>query len=655
MKQNKYLYLSISLLFFLLSVSIMCILPGDLSRYGDNEKDNSGIIFDNTKNHKIEIQINEDILQLILDEHCEDNLLRDYRLADSFIFDGNKIEFVGIKARGHSSKCNEKRQFKLSFNCIDPYIRTTYDRHDFKQVENRDFFSLDKLNLRANHGDPTIIREMMSFKIFRDNGIPAPRVSTSEVYINGEYWGEYTVVEQHDKTFLKQWYDNYNGNLYKINGPGVTFGPDTYSSDAYQLITNTDKNDTSDIQKFLIDLDNVSTQEDLEKIINVKNLLTYYAVTVMIGHWDSFAGICNNDYIYHNPKDNKWHISPWDCDNTFGSDFTGNTITSDIYAMHRQTGGGWLQDDIYHNLTQKAMEIPVVKSQYQQILCEIINKYDPDMNNDFMDEAYRIKNIIKKFVKKDPHFSTYDYDNFIKGFDTKPDYCLDFNQYPFCTQYLDGIGLKTYLIERIDHIRTLPAICGNPDIILSEWYNKIEGVAESSFPAGAEATGKYLASPNDIDSSTSTVCVETTLSTSWTQYSPPNILWSHGPDIPANDGTSDLGSFDASLYNHLIFYARVPYRGYDCDNIVIFIKDINDTISYSWTQDIGNVNCGILRDSWSRVAVDLYSPNWRDASGDLTTVDWGNIKAIMPASWGDTLWVDDMYFSDTKDSPIPTS
>jgi spore coat protein CotH len=60
-----------------------------------------------------------------------------------------------------------------------------------------------------------MIREKICYNLLRESGVKAPRVSFAKVYLNNVYWGLYSIVEQVDKTFLKENFRNKNGNLYK--------------------------------------------------------------------------------------------------------------------------------------------------------------------------------------------------------------------------------------------------------------------------------------------------------------------------------------------------------------------------------------------------------------------------------------------------------
>src|SRR5262249_49369944 len=99
-----------------------------------------------------------------------------------------------------------KRNLKIDFDHYDTDLR---------------FLGLKTLNLNAGAMDPTRTREALSFAVFRAAGVPAPRTAYAEVTLTvpGKYdrevLGLYTVIEQVDRTFLKDRFKNGKGLLMK--------------------------------------------------------------------------------------------------------------------------------------------------------------------------------------------------------------------------------------------------------------------------------------------------------------------------------------------------------------------------------------------------------------------------------------------------------
>src|SRR5205085_10908381 len=53
------------------------------------------------------------------------------------------------------------------------------------------------------------------WELFRSAGVPAPRVTNARVKLNGRDLGLYVLIEGVNKTFLKRYFQNAQGNLYE--------------------------------------------------------------------------------------------------------------------------------------------------------------------------------------------------------------------------------------------------------------------------------------------------------------------------------------------------------------------------------------------------------------------------------------------------------
>jgi spore coat protein CotH len=132
-------------------------------------------------------------------------LAEEYVRAD-FWFDGELVPDVAVRPKGNSSlrqaanSGSTRFSLKVDFNLLN---------------RNRNFRGLKKLNFNNGFSDPTLIRESLAYELFDQMGIPTPRTSFVDLWINDTHLGVYTMVEQIDKTFLGQHFSKNDGNLYK--------------------------------------------------------------------------------------------------------------------------------------------------------------------------------------------------------------------------------------------------------------------------------------------------------------------------------------------------------------------------------------------------------------------------------------------------------
>lgn len=244
----------------------------------------------------------------------------DKYLKGNIVFDGTAYNDVGIKFKGNSSYSNpsDKKSFKVDMN---------------EFVSGQDVNGLKKFNLNNGFKDPTFLREKMALDFCQEHGLAAPRCAYARVYINGTYWGLYMFVEEMDNgTFLKQHYNNKQGNMFKGDPSGdlkwLGSTPSLYYS-KYELKTNETVNDWSDLVEFIDKINNSGsfTYDSLETILNTTDFIKHWAVSNMFVNLDSYIGSGHNYFIYHDTLSDKFEWLTWDVNEAFGNFQMGMTIT----------------------------------------------------------------------------------------------------------------------------------------------------------------------------------------------------------------------------------------------------------------------------------------------------------------------------------------
>ena len=95
----------------------------------------------------------------------------------------------------------EKLPMKIKFSEYDP---------------DRRFYGLKRVNFHSMDRDPSRLREMIAYRLFREFDVPASRTAYAQLVINGEPRGLHLAVEQVDGQFTRaRFEDGGKGNLYK--------------------------------------------------------------------------------------------------------------------------------------------------------------------------------------------------------------------------------------------------------------------------------------------------------------------------------------------------------------------------------------------------------------------------------------------------------
>ena len=298
--------MAISLMLVLLALLIW-ILPKLEASTGSDDSYKTKV-FNQKKVSTIDIQVEEESLQKILESPLEKEVV-----PATVFFNGEKIQDVGLRTKGNMTlrsvaqmEDSDRYSFKVDFDY-------------YKDGQN--LFGLKKLALNNNYSDSTFSKEFVSYKLMEEMGVPTPANSYMYVTINGKEWGLYLGVEAIDETFLSNHFTNASGDLYKPDGTGSDLKWISNDVEAYTglgLKTNEETSTQSSMMKFL---DVINHGGDLEEVINVDEMLRYFAANTALVNLDHYQGnMKHNYYLYE--QNGKFSILPWDYNMSFGG-FSG--------------------------------------------------------------------------------------------------------------------------------------------------------------------------------------------------------------------------------------------------------------------------------------------------------------------------------------------
>lgn len=227
---------------------------------------------------------------------------------------GEKLTNVGIRTKGSASletamwSGSDRYSFMLKF-----------DKYDKKQK----YHGLSKLALNNNAGDNTQLRDAVTYDMCSYIGLSAPVCNYAKISKNGEYFGCYLAVEPVDKDFCKRNYESADGALYSIcqfyanDGGNLNYIDDNVAS--YNGIFEEEKfGSTDETKKAVIEaVKNVCNGNDIEKYVDIDNILKFLAVQAVTVNLDSITGsTTNNTMLYIN--DGKIRLVPWDNNLAYG-------------------------------------------------------------------------------------------------------------------------------------------------------------------------------------------------------------------------------------------------------------------------------------------------------------------------------------------------
>jgi hypothetical protein len=234
-------------------------------------------------------------------------------------FAGRQFHDVGVRFKGNGTYLDARGSGKLPFK-IDLN----------KYVKGQKIDGVETLNFHNNITDAGWMNEVLSYQLYRDAGVPAPRSSyvRVSVTVTGQsqrrYAGLYTIAENVDDNFLQARFGSGAGALLKP----VTVNPfrDLGADWARYVQTYDPKTDlTPADQQRIMDFCRLVTRESdqafaarVGEFVDLEAFARYLSVLVWIANPDSLLQQGQNYYVHLHPKTRLLAFVPWDQDHSFG-------------------------------------------------------------------------------------------------------------------------------------------------------------------------------------------------------------------------------------------------------------------------------------------------------------------------------------------------
>lgn len=386
-------------------------------------------------------------------ENCTDEQYADCTV----IIDGEAYRNVAIRAKGNTSLTtvesygNDRYSFKIEFDHYDDAIS---------------YYGLDKLCLNNIIQDNTYMKDYLTYQLMREFGADAPLCSYSYITVNGNDWGLYLAVEGIEDSFLQRCYGNDYGQLYKPDsmnmgggrGNGREFDMNNFEMpdkpvdrknmemgnngsmphdrskgssdvsliytddefDSYFNIFDNAKTDLSDGDKtrLIESLKKLNSNEDIENIVDIDEVIRYFVVHNFVLNFDSYTGsMIHNYYLYE--ENGQLSMIPWDYNLAFGG-FEAQSGVAELinYPIDTPVSGGTIDSRpmlawIFNNEEYTDL--------YHQYFADFIAEYFD--NGKFENMTSSTEELIAPYVENDlTKFCSYE--EFEKAASTLKNFCL---------------------------------------------------------------------------------------------------------------------------------------------------------------------------------------------------------------------------------------
>ncbi len=423
MKKKKYIDILVPVLMIIAVVGSLYIAyaheKAELVAVTEVEQTYETSLFDDTRVQSVDIIMDESSWQEMLEHATAEQFY-----ACDVIVNGITYKNVGIRPKGNTS---------LTMIASD----NTTDRYSFKidfgkYIDGQTCDGLDVLMLNNLMSDATYMKEYLAYDLFEFMNVNASMTAFTEVKVNGEAWGLYLAIEGLEESFAQRTYGYSHGKLYKPeseqtegggggktqgfekavensngkredfsgfgtsgNGAGLVYTDDDVES--YSDIFNNAVFDTDaeDKERVIEALKNINEGTELEKYVDVDQMLRYIAVNVVLVNLDSYFGnMLHNYYLYE--ENGQLSMIPWDYNLAFGG-FQGNSADSAVnLAIDTVVSGANLEE---RPMIAKLLEVEKYKETYHEYLQQIVTEYFE--SGYFTNKIQYVDSLISTYVESD--------------------------------------------------------------------------------------------------------------------------------------------------------------------------------------------------------------------------------------------------------------
>ena len=207
----------------------------------------------------------------------------DHQYVRATFRDGNTVlQDVGVHNKGSAG----------SRRGIDDQPALTV--HFDKFVPGQRWHGLSKVHFNNSVQDPSKLTENLCAELFRQAGLPVPRVTNARLQLNARDLGVYVLIEGLDKPFLKRHLPSAKGNLYDggfchdIEQPLEQISGEVVPAQA----------EIKALAAAAREPDLAKRWTRLERLLDMDRFLTFCALEVMTYDWDGYVLNPNNYKIF---------------------------------------------------------------------------------------------------------------------------------------------------------------------------------------------------------------------------------------------------------------------------------------------------------------------------------------------------------------------
>ncbi len=290
-----------------------CYGPGDYSAGPEvfdeplAEHEGDDWLFTAERINRIDLEVDEDA-QEILRAQRRMSYPRDKVRVEAWV-DDEELGEIGLRMRGglgSFTRFDEKPKWELDFN----------------EYSGERFHGLESLSLNNMVSDCSSIRETVAAAAYTVAGVPSSRTGYAQLFVNGQDYGLYTVIETQDDRWLKDHFATNDGTFYdgkyQYKGGVVPYMVDFgLGRDHWFDLEEGEEGDRAEIGAISAavedSLESGRMDPALWELVDWEQVLRLTRAEQFTGDDDGIAGLPNNYRVYFQPG-LPMAMSRWDLD-----------------------------------------------------------------------------------------------------------------------------------------------------------------------------------------------------------------------------------------------------------------------------------------------------------------------------------------------------
>lgn len=249
-------------------------------------------------------------------------------------------------------------------------------------------------HLNAEYDDPSMLRNALSFRFFRQIGLPSPLTRHCTLRVNGQNEGVYLAIEAVNRSFFRRRRLRAGMLVYAINDRANfsvfrSQGGKHKASlmEGYKWISGPAAAKRR-LTRFIGAIERLKgsrLSRHLKRSLDIDNYLRWLAGAVLTNNADGFE---QNYALYTDFRSGMYRMIPWDYEGSWGRNCYGKPCPA---SLVRAEG--------YNALTAALLSVPGVRERYRRLLLELMDTQFTEAR--MMPVVHRMHNEIADAVSRD--------------------------------------------------------------------------------------------------------------------------------------------------------------------------------------------------------------------------------------------------------------